>query len=374
MPILVKPFLGCNLKCRYCYEADYREESKPKLDYDIDAVLNAIQKNYDSRYFREVTLHGGEPLCMKKEDAEKILAKACELTGRSSLQTNGTLIDADWTGMFKKYKTHVGISLDGDSGLSSFRFDHLTENKLMQTIENLQAEDIGVSIIAVISRSNAENNVKLNLFKQWLLKISRMGISGRVNPCGAGGNKEVELPVERMVEVYRQLTLFCIEHGLKWSPVSDLASKLNGGSAVCAFQGCDIYHTDSALVVLGDGTVTNCLRTSVDGVYLRHEKDDIRSRVLQNTPVSDGGCQGCEFWTCCMGGCPTTAIGNDWRNRTEFCEVWKSILKTLRQARSVCTYKLEGGKSSGHTDAHKDNPHINTYGGNNGKAGSQKGA
>jgi uncharacterized protein len=31
----------------------------------------------------------------------------------------------------------------------------------------------------------------------------------------------------------------------------------------------------------------------------------------------------------CKGQCPGTAIDNDWRNRTEHCEVWKTLYRHL---------------------------------------------
>lgn len=31
----------------------------------------------------------------------------------------------------------------------------------------------------------------------------------------------------------------------------------------------------------------------------------------------------------CKGECPGTAIGGDWRNRTEHCEVWKALFARL---------------------------------------------
>jgi uncharacterized protein len=358
MPILVKPYLGCNLKCKYCYEGEYRKTHECKT-YDLDKVIDAIEKNYDPKRQKDITLHGGEPLCLPKADAERILAKSFELTQKSSVQTNGTLIDDDFIEMFRKYKTHVGISLDGDNGLSRFRFNADTETKIIETIDKMKSLGIGVSIIAVVSRSNAETDEQLSLFKEFLLKMGKRGIGGRVNPCGLNGDMSVELPPERMAEVYRQLTLFCVLNGLTWSPFSDLASKLNCGSAVCCFQGCDLYCTDSAFVILGDGTVTNCMRTNGEDICLRAEsKSAIRSKVLQSVPIEYGGCKDCEYWQYCMGGCPTTAIDGDWRNRTEFCVVWKSIIQTLQMVKRLTDYKMPGGTSGSHLNQHKDNPHI----------------
>ena len=63
-----------------------------------------------------ICAHGGEPLILPKQELEKILKFAFDKTGQSSIQTNGTLIDDDHILMFKRYKTGVGISIDGQVG------------------------------------------------------------------------------------------------------------------------------------------------------------------------------------------------------------------------------------------------------------------
>ncbi len=51
--LLVKPYLGCNLNCAYCYEREYRKRkkpslTKPKLEYNLEKVFRRMEefKNY----------------------------------------------------------------------------------------------------------------------------------------------------------------------------------------------------------------------------------------------------------------------------------------------------------------------------------------
>jgi len=78
------------------------------MDYNLKAIFERMEEFKDM----DMALHGGEPLTLLKKDIEAILAKMYDLRGRSSVQTNGTLIDDDHIKMFKKYKTFVGISWD----------------------------------------------------------------------------------------------------------------------------------------------------------------------------------------------------------------------------------------------------------------------
>jgi len=325
------------------------------MDYDLDVVLAAMEKvPYADR---GIGLHGGEPLCMPKADVDKILSKCKELSGRSQIQTNGVLIDDEWIEIFKKNKTHVGVSCDGPGELNSFRMSVPETDRLIKTLIRLKNEGLGVSVIGVVSKANAGTPEKLARFKEWLLELKELNIGGRINPCV--GNKQCELEINDLVKVYRDLTLFCMEHGLTWSPISDLAVKINGGDAVCVFQGCDLFHTDSATVILGDGSITNCMRINQKDIILRHpSKYSTRDEVLQAIPQEYGGCRGCKYWNYCHGGCPSTAIDNDWRNRTYLCPVWKGIIELLLNARKLILYNTRGKRSGGHRDEHRDVPHV----------------
>ena len=362
MPILVKPYLECNLHCSYCYETEYRKHNEPKMDYDLDAVLKAMGEVHHGD--REIGLHGGEPLCMPKPDVEKILAKCVELNGKSLIQTNGTLIDDEWIEIFKRNKTHVGISCDGPGELSAFRMDAPTADRLVKTIAKVKKSGLGVSVISIISKSNAGTKEKFSAYKDWLLQLKELGIGGRLNPCGCGQDPKFELNLDGLTEVYKDLTRFCMEHGLTWSPMSDLAVKVGGGGAVCVFQGCDIFHTDSATVILGDGAITNCMRVNQGDIALRHPaRYSTRDDLLQTIPQEYYGCKDCEYWNYCRGGCPSTAIDSDWRNRTYLCPVWKGIIEVVLNARKLILHKISSssGKKSGqggHKDVHRDNPHT----------------
>jgi uncharacterized protein len=354
--LLIKPFLGCNLSCKYCYQGNYRRKYNPKADYDLNLVLKRMEEFKDL----EMALHGGEPLAMPKKDVEKILAKMSELQGRSAIQTNGTLIDEDYIRMFKKYKTNVGISFDGPGELSEFR-DPRAFN-LDKTIERLVKEGISTSIIIVISKSNAGDDERLRRLKEYLLKLNELKITGRLNPCT--GAPKYELDEKRLIEVYLDLARFCLENNLKWSPFVDIVHGLQGKERVCTFSGCDPFSTPSATVLLGDGSITNCMRLNQEYILLRHPvKMDIRNEILTETPQEYGGCKGCKYWTACYGGCPSSGIGGDWRNRTYLCNLWKTLFQFFENVlrfveypsilpQAVCNKERDFQKGE-----HGDSPH-----------------
>jgi len=315
--LLVKPYLGCNMNCKYCYEKELRSgKNLNKMSYNLPKILE-VMNNFKNT---QIIIHGGEPLCLPITDFEVLLKKSFELTGRSGIQTNGSLITKEHIELFKKYKTHVGLSFDGPGELSKFRMEStvLVENNLKWLLD----EKIPLSIICVLSKSNGSSG-KLTQLKKWILKMNSLGISGRVNPCT---DKNYALDEETLRDSYKSLAEYMTEHRIRWSPFTDVVNKLKGKNAVCVFEGCDPFHTNSATSLLGDGVITNCMRTNKNDVLPQHPiYQDIRSEILKNIPQSDNGCKDCRYFKECRGGCPSSAINEDWRNRTTFCKMWFSL-------------------------------------------------
>ena len=359
--LLVIPHLGCNIFCYYCYERRYRQKHSTKMNYNLEIILKRMEELKSSH--PEMCLHGGEPLMLPKEDVRTLLLKMKELTGKSSIQTNGTLIDDDFIKIFKECNTSVGISHDGPGELSEYRFHRLKKDpELEKKIKKMAKQGVGVSIIMVITKANAGTDKRLRKLKNYLLELDKIRINGRINPCG--GAPECELDEKRIKEVYLDLADFCLKHNLKWSPLIDIVNGLKGKSRVCSFSGCDPFCTPSAAELLEDGSLTNCMRINQEYMLLRHPiKYNTRDEILSQTPQEFGGCQGCKYWSACHGGCPTMTINNDWRNRTYLCPLWYALFefyeKTLSHldvSLNLCDVKQKSNQQSIDAD-HQDQPH-----------------
>ena len=355
--LLIKPYLGCNLACKYCYEGIYRTKHKPGKEYNLEAILKRMEEFKDF----DMALHGGEILCLPQKDVEKMLAKMYELKGKSSIQTNATLINDKWIEIFKKYKTSVGVSWDGPDELSKYRPG---SSRVGSIIERLVKEGLSVSIIIVLSKANAGTKTRLNKLKKYLLRLNQLKISGRLNPCIDVPNCELKL--DNLKKVYLDLADFCLKNNLrKWSPFIDIINGLQNKDRVCILMGCDPFSTKSAMVVLNDGSITNCMRTNKEGILIRHPAQyKTRNEILANVPQEYNGCQGCKYWTACFGGCPSSAIDNDWRNRTYLCPIWKAlfefhenILGYCGASINICQKPEERPKETERGDKYGDAPH-----------------
>lgn len=86
-------------------------------------ILDAV-KNHGIEHVT-IGLHGGEPMLMKKEHIKTIIDSIDsnfdnikkhnpKITYSIGMQTNGTLIDAEWASFIRNKRIAIGISLDGN--------------------------------------------------------------------------------------------------------------------------------------------------------------------------------------------------------------------------------------------------------------------
>ena len=119
---LVKPAgAACNLRCKYCYYIDKSSllgSSSPGRRMELPLLEKYIADYFDSVQSGSVDFcwHGGEPLLLGLDyfraavRLQRKLSKGREYT--NSLQTNGTLLNAEWCRFFRENGFLVGLSAD----------------------------------------------------------------------------------------------------------------------------------------------------------------------------------------------------------------------------------------------------------------------
>ncbi|NPB06415.1 MAG: radical SAM protein [Aquificae bacterium] len=96
----------CNLYCKHCYAWANREREELTLD-EIKALIPQL-KNEGVKF---VILSGGEPL--QREDLFEVAKLLKEAGFKTSLSTNGLLINRDNLPLIKSCFDYVGVSVDG---------------------------------------------------------------------------------------------------------------------------------------------------------------------------------------------------------------------------------------------------------------------
>lgn len=333
MSILVKPTMSCNSLCSYCYEDRLRKEKK-FLDYDLEKILSSMEEAH-KRFKTDICFHGGEILTLPKGDLKKLFEKAFELTKKTAIQTNGLLVDDDIIGMFKKYNTSVGLSMDGPDELNRGRWRAKNRERTRKVIKNIyrmRMKKISVGLISVITKYNCLPPQRKK-FKDFILEMTGIGCpSGRMNPVM--GEVDCTPSIEDLKEFYLDMCDFILgDDKLHWQPFRDIVDNLMGfRQSTCIYHQCDYFWTNSAHVVLGDGMVRNCMKTILrHNVFQGKEASKIRYDALFNIPRKAGGCKGCRYWAICSGLCPSEGIGGDWRAKSVFCELFYVLYEQIER-------------------------------------------
>lgn len=337
MTVELRPLgVNCNLACQYCYQNPQRDAGNLAGSYDLEAMKAAVRREGGP-----FILFGGEPLLLPEEDLERLWAWGLEEFKQNSVQTNGVLIGENHLRLFRQYGVHVGISVDGPGELNDARwFGSLDKTreataKTEAAIERLAREGMPPSLIVTLHRANASAEHLPRLY-DWFRHLDRLGVTsarlhmlevdspavGRKYALSAKENVEALLGFARLEPELARL---------RFDVFADMENLLlaDDEQATCVWAACDPYTTAAVHGVEGRGETSNCGRTNKEGIDFGKAETPGYERylALYFTPQEHGGCQGCRFFLACKGQCPGTAIGGDWRNRTEHCEVWKEIFR-----------------------------------------------
>ena len=138
--LVIKPVGAfCNLRCDYCFylekRALYPEERTVSVMTD-ETAAELIRQTFRRSESPLFIWHGGEPTmaglpffkktveCQKRESGGRPFQNA--------LQTNGTLLNAEWADFLHKENFLVGISLDGPKKFTMRTAPPLTADRRMK--------------------------------------------------------------------------------------------------------------------------------------------------------------------------------------------------------------------------------------------------
>ena len=161
--VMVKPYGSrCNLGCAYCYyleKADLYEGKEPLMS---DGLLEmVIREAIAANDAPEVTFtwHGGEPLLAGLDFYRRAVTYQQRYAGGkrivNTLQTNGTLLTAEWASFFREHAFLVGLSLDGPEAIHDrFRMDRgglPTFARVMRGLDLLQRKGVAFNTLTTVN-------------------------------------------------------------------------------------------------------------------------------------------------------------------------------------------------------------------------------
>jgi len=166
----------CNLNCEYCFylekQALFGADEKYRMS---DKVLSAFITSYITSQptpIVEFVWQGGEPTLLGIDffrrviELQKPFVKGKTIT--NSLQTNGTLLTAEWCQFLKKNNFMVGISLDGPKEIHDrYRRDRKGKgsfDQVMRGLKLLKEHKVEHNVLACVARDTAKRPLDVYRF------------------------------------------------------------------------------------------------------------------------------------------------------------------------------------------------------------------
>lgn len=203
MTVELRPLgVKCNIRSDYCYQNPQRDAGNVERAYDLKRMKAAVVAEGGS-----FSLFGGEALMVPHDDLRELWSWGFVRFGRNGLQTNGVLVDDEHVRMFRKYRVHVGVSIDGPGELNDVRS--------AGTLERTRA-------------ATARTEATIARLCEWFERLDSVGIrSSRLHPGPRG-------PVRSGDEDTRQMKTSRPKYSGAWK---SSASPIGDRAAQC---GCDV--------------------------------------------------------------------------------------------------------------------------------------
>ena len=164
----------CNLGCSYCYYQDKVRLYDEHSYLSMDCLEKVIKEYIDINASEQIVFdwHGGEPLLLGLDYFKKIVEIQRKYRGNkhiyNTVQTNATLLTADFAAFFKENNFLVGVSIDGPQDIhDKFRKDkggNPTFLKVMRGVELLHRYAVDFNTLTTISKAGEGRGLEVYSF------------------------------------------------------------------------------------------------------------------------------------------------------------------------------------------------------------------
>ncbi len=149
--LVLKVASRCNLNCAYCYmynvgDNTFQQQPKVMSRETVRSICKAVNDHCKKNRLKkfEFIFHGGEPLLAGQlffrnfiRCSEEVISARVKLY--YSLQTNGVLMNDEWSELLSSLRISVGISLDGEQETNDqYRKDHKGRGTYQKVIEGIE--------------------------------------------------------------------------------------------------------------------------------------------------------------------------------------------------------------------------------------------
>ncbi len=336
--VLAKPAsAACNLECRYCYYLR-RPQAAPARRMPREVleafIRDTIAAQADSP---EVTFswQGGEPALAGLEFFREVVALQARhapagMRVENALQTNGTLLDAEWAAFLARHRFLVGISLDGPARLHDpLRRDargRPTHARTLRGLQHLRRAGAEFNTLTVVHSLNWRHGVEVYRFlrrigarhMQFIPLVERLRPDGALAGPPAAEPEAAPAPWtappggfgEFLCKVFDEWLAHDVGAVFVQLFEEHVAALAGAPPRLCVFA-ADCAGTP---MLEADGSLYSCdhygypawrlgnIRETPIGELARSRRQRAFGRAKRE-PLPER-CRGCKFLAACAGGCP----------------------------------------------------------------------
>lgn len=341
--------MDCNLRCRYCYyECPNRANMGVLLSLaDVRSILTFFASTAQRKEV-PIIWHGGEPLLPGVDYYKEIVAIENQIAQEKGvcfdnrIQTNGTLINAEWVEFFTKQKFKVGVSIDGPEQVNdSYRVDNSGNGSFKETLRGItlsQEAGLRVGALAVLT------NISVGKARETFEFFINHHIYGfRVKQCYEIDSK-TQKPTYFSIDA-KQYGNFLIDLFDTWidnnddkvrcGPVDDYLRGILGKEIrQCVFKRmCHTY-----IGIWPNGDIFQCEFGGENQAFFGNFNKEPLGKILENqkafwfsqkVKAVKSVCAECCWYNICNGGCARYDIGLN-RKTNVFCTANKMILGHIK--------------------------------------------
>lgn len=327
LSVLIKPASSlCNLKCQYCFYAnisslrEVRSYGRMKEDV-MEKMIDNIYRDLDEGDHMTFAFQGGEPtlagLSFFETFTKKVADQKKKVRVHYAIQTNGTLLNAEWARFLKQHQFLVGLSIDGTSRYHNLNRVNTrgkgTFDTVIQAKGLLDEHQVEYNILTVLTNDLAEHPDEVFAFMQEN-EVDYIQFIPCMDDLDAKERSEFALTPERFASFYKRIYDLWEAELLKGNYYSinliDAIIHLISGHGAfnCGMLGnCKVQY-----VVEADSSVYPCDFYVLDENRLGYLTEQTLFEMLETKALNRFLCQKtepydycrtCPFVQMCRGGC-----------------------------------------------------------------------
>lgn len=335
--VIIKVTNACNLKCRYCYDANYLERKDILLD-DVAHLFELLAKEYS---VINIIWHGGEPMLMGINFFVKVLDIQEKYSDNvkfvNKMQTNGTLINSEWANFFVENDFRIGISYDGGNNATGRE----KQDQTLKGRNNLIRANGKCGVVTVLNSQNINDLVQIyENYKENNINVQ----FNYMFPYGRALEMDnTFLMISSKTYIKKMCSFFDywledVDCKINIDPFITYLQLLKGLNTKCITGGClykficmdnqgDIYPCGRIVVpqyCLGNINRIN----SINELFYTESFCKLLEAAISRRQKC---MQSCSYYQFCRGGCNSDAIiyGNIEENNHFACDIFKGIMKHI---------------------------------------------